>query len=233
MNPTATRPDQFDLVIFDCDGVLLDSEWIACAVDAELLTTHGFPITTDEVIRRFTGVPNHAMFAEIECQLGYPLPAELPVKISARLAERYRTDLKPITNVAETLAELSLPACVASSSMPAKLGLGLIQVGLFEHFYPHIFSTSLVANGKPAPDLFLFAADQMGKSPEGCAVVEDSVAGIRAARAAGMFAIGFTGGSHCPPDHASRLVAAGAQVVIERFSELPAVLNGGRRYGSQ
>jgi HAD superfamily hydrolase (TIGR01509 family) len=168
------------------------------------------------------------MFAQIEREMGRPLPASLSDEIAARVAERYGAELKPIRHVAETLVLLDLPICVASSSKPAKLSLGLIQTGLFDYFYPHIYSTSLVAQGKPAPDIFLFAARQMGKDPAHCVVVEDSISGVRAARAAGMYAIGFAGGTHCPPGHAGELLDAGADIVIDQFSELPACLGPAR-----
>jgi HAD superfamily hydrolase (TIGR01509 family) len=225
MSHTAQIPSPVELIIFDCDGVLIDSEWIACSVDAELLTANGYPISTEEVVRRFAGVSGDEMLAQIESELGYRLSPDLDQQIAERVVQRYRDELKPIAGAADTLALLQLPVCVASSSKPAKLTLGLTQAGLFERFHPHIFSTSLVRYGKPAPDIFLFAAAKMGKRPSGCVVVEDSIAGVKAARAAGMYAVGFSGGTHCPPGHAAHLLDAGAQIVIDRLDELPARLD--------
>ncbi|HZU89792.1 MAG TPA: HAD-IA family hydrolase, partial [Stellaceae bacterium] len=119
---------------------------------------------------------------------------------------------------------LTLPVCVASSSLPAQLRLGLEVAGLLEFFEPHLFSATMVAHGKPAPDLFLYAAARMGAAPRHCLVVEDSLAGVTAARAAGMTALGFCGGSHCRPGHGERLLAGGAAHVIRDMRDLPAAI---------
>ncbi len=210
-----------DLIIFDCDGVLIDSEVIASQIDAEELTRLGYPITADEMIRRYSGVSGADMYADIERRLGRALPADIDDRAEERMMENYRNGLDAIPYVRETLQVLPWRRCVASSSRPVKLSLGLIQAGLFEVFYPHIFSTVLVERGKPAPDLFLFAARQMNASPDRCVVVEDSVAGVRAAKAAGMRALGFVGGSHCMAEHAAALRQAGAEIVLDRFDQLP------------
>ncbi|MEM9232291.1 MAG: HAD family hydrolase [Pseudomonadota bacterium] len=223
MTPIAV-PDRIDLIIFDCDGVLIDSEVMACAVDAELLTGAGYKITAEEVARRFAGVPSDALYAAIEAELGRALPADLEDRFKARMVEKYRTELQPIAGAADTLRSLPHARCVASSSSPAKLALGLIQTDLFEMFYPHIFSTSLVARGKPHPDIFLYAARQMDAETEHCVVIEDSVAGVTAAHAAGMASIGFTGASHCGPDQSERLRQAGASHVIARMADLRTLL---------
>jgi HAD superfamily hydrolase (TIGR01509 family) len=209
-----------DLVIFDCDGVLIDSELLACTVDAEELTSLGYRITAAEVVRRFAGVSASDMFAQIERAAGRALPADLNERIEKRVLERYRSDLRAVAGVAETVATLPWPYCVASSSRPSKLGLGLIETKLFDLFYPHIFSTVLVDNGKPSPEIFLYAARRMGARPEQCIVVEDSIAGITGARAAGMRAVGFVGGAHCADDHSDDLSAAGAEVTFDNFTHL-------------
>jgi HAD superfamily hydrolase (TIGR01509 family) len=222
---------QRNLIIFDCDGVLIDSEIISCTVDAEELTRAGFPITAGEVAERFSGVPSADMLAMIENQLGRRLPADLSSRIEHRVLAAYRTDLRVIPGVPETLRSLGAPFCVASSSTPSKLSLGLVETGLFELFHPNIFSSSLVAKGKPAPDLFLHAASEMDARPEHCLVIEDSIAGITAARCAGMRAIGFVGGAHSYPKHSDNLFAAGAMEVCCQFPEITQVigrLNGGR-----
>ena len=221
---------QDTLIIFDCDGVLIDSEVIACAADAEELTNAGFPFTTSEIVHRFSGVPSAEMFAIIEREFGRDLPVDLLARIEARVLAAYRSKLKPIPGVVETLQTLGMRFCVASSSMPSKLNLGLIETGLLDFFYPHIFSSALVARGKPAPDLFLHAAQTMGTRPENCIVVEDSIAGVAAAKSAGMPAIGFVGGGHSYPDHHDNLLSAGARTVCLRFEEIPRAisrLNGG------
>ena len=209
-----------ELIIFDCDGVLIDSEGIACAVDAELLSAAGYPISGAEMAARFAGVPGDAIYATIEAELGRALPEDLGARFKEQLIARYRTDLCAIDGVAETLAALRTPRCVASSAEPAKLALGLIETGLYEDLYPHIFSAALVPRGKPHPDIFLYAANQMGVDPARCLVVEDSVAGVTAARAAEMRCLGFTGGVHCGPDHAARLSEAGAFEVLTVLRDL-------------
>lgn len=211
VNASAFRPE---LIIFDCDGVLLDSEIIACAADAEALTAFGYPITTEEMSRRFAGIPAKALYAEIEAETGRAFPPGFMVTVKARIMEKYRTELTPIPGAAEVLEALPLPKCVASSSAPAKLALGLIECGLYDLVYPNIFSARLVARGKPHPDIFEYAAAKMETAPANCLVIEDSVAGITAATAAGMPSIGFTGGSHCGPGLDKRLLAAGASEVI-------------------
>ena len=212
------------LAIFDCDGVLIDSEVIACGVEAEELSKIGFAISRQGVIDRFSGMPSDAMYPMIEAELGRALPAGFGDQVKHRIVEAYRTELRAIDGVAEILGALRGPVCVASSSAPAKLALGLVETGLYELLYPHIFSTALVQRGKPHPDLFLYAAKAMGAAVYDCVVVEDSVAGVTAARRAGMRAIGFVGGSHCQPGHAERLVAAGADRIVGDFRDLPGEL---------
>ena len=213
-----------DLIIFDCDGVLIDSEIIACAADAEALKSVGYPITTSEVVRRFAGVPTDEMYAAIERDLGRPLPPDLAAQTEARVMARFHTELRPIEGVAEAVAQLERPYCVASSSKPSKLSLGLIEAGLFDLFYPHIFSAAQVTAGKPAPDLFLLAAEKMGAAARHCVVVEDSIAGVTAARRAGMRALGFAGGAHCSQGHAAELRSAGAELVFDRLALLPDII---------
>ncbi|MEM7057941.1 MAG: HAD family hydrolase [Pseudomonadota bacterium] len=210
----------FDLVIFDCDGVLIDSEHLACGADAQMLTEAGYPITTEEVAKRFAGVPHDAMYATIEDDWGQALPAEFKDQVLDHITTLYRTELQPIPGVVDMLQRLDLPKCVASSSAPSKLALGLVETDLFDVLYPHIYSVALVERGKPHPDIFLYAADQHAIAPARCLVVEDSTAGVCAAKAAGMTALGFTGGSHCPSGHDKALRAAGADHVIANISDV-------------
>jgi HAD superfamily hydrolase (TIGR01509 family) len=209
------------LVIFDCDGVLIDSEPLACAAEAEELTRIGFAITAAEVARRFVGLPDTAVHALVERELGRALPPDHGARCEARVMAQFRAGLKALPGAAETIAGLPFRRCVASSSRPARLALGLIETGLYELFYPHVFSSVLVARGKPAPDLFLHAAASLGVPPDGCLVLEDSLPGVAAAGAAGMRVLGFTGGGHCGPGHGERLLDAGAAALVERFADLP------------
>ncbi|MEO1284374.1 MAG: HAD family phosphatase [Pseudomonadota bacterium] len=213
-----------DLVIFDCDGVLIDSEVIACAADAEALSTIGYPITIERVVERFAGVPADAMYETIEAEMGHALPADFKDQVDQRILDKYRTELTAIEGIKEVLSEIRVKKCVASSSTPSKLALGLVETGVFDLVYPHVFSTVLVERGKPHPDIFLYSARVMGVDVSKCVVVEDSVAGVTAAKAAGMRAIGFTGGSHCLRGHADKLIAAGAEIVIDEMHLLPNAL---------
>lgn len=216
-----------DLVIFDCDGVLIDSEIIVCRIHADALTEAGYKITAADVLRRFTGMSDASMYATIEREWGRSLPAEHDARVRVRVAAAYRTDLSAIPGVADAIDRIGGTAarCVASSSTPEKIRFGLELVGLYGRFDPrHIFSATMVARGKPAPDLFLFAAERMGAAPARCVVIEDSVAGVQAATAAGMRVLGFHGGGHCGPGHAERLLAAGAAAAFAGMAELPGLL---------
>lgn len=215
-----TIQQNFELVIFDCDGVLIDSEIISSSANAEALTKAGYPITTKEVIQLYTGVPDAALYAEVEAELGRPLPDRFSEDIKKLVFQKYRTELRAIAGAREMLSSLTTTKCIASSSSPTKLALGLIETGLYELAYPHIFSANLVARGKPHPDIFEFAARAMKTTPGDCLVIEDSIAGVTAARAAGMACIGFGGGSHCMGGHTEKLKNAGAFTVIDNLTEL-------------
>lgn len=210
-----------ELVVFDCDGVLIDSEIIACEVEAEELSKIGYKVSCADVAERFVGMPSNKVYEVVERELGHALPQGFESRLYKKILERYRTDLREIGGANEVISLLDTKKCVASSSEPAKLALGLIEAGLFELLYPFIYSTTLVARGKPHPDLFEYSAKSMGVSASECLVVEDSVAGVTAARAAGMRVVGFYGGSHCSPLHSEKLYAAGACAVI---SDLRAIL---------
>ncbi|MGE0715548.1 MAG: HAD family hydrolase [Alphaproteobacteria bacterium] len=211
-----------DLVIFDCDGVLIDSEVIACDVAASTLAAHGYAIGLEEYLG-YVGRSARDIRALLETRFG-PLPDGLGRTERETLFARFRAELKGMPDVAATVAAIGLPACVASSSDHERLALTLTVAGLHHLFAPHIFSATEVARGKPAPDLFLHAAARMGVPPGHCVVVEDSPAGVAAAVAAGMRPIGFVGGGHCRAGHADRLRAAGADAVIDRMTALPGLI---------
>ncbi|MPR07597.1 HAD family hydrolase [Microvirga tunisiensis] len=212
------------LLIFDCDGVLVDSEPLSCRIDAEVLTECGVPYTAEEVARDFTGVSIKDQITRIEMERGIRLPDDFTERLNRTLFQRFETDLKPIDGVRDAILSLPFPRCVASSSIPERIALSLRVTGLADLF-DNIFSSTQVARGKPAPDLFLHAASRMNTLPEECLVIEDSIAGVQAARAASMRVIGFVGGSHCGPGHAEKLRQAGAPVIIERMSDLPAAVS--------
>jgi beta-phosphoglucomutase-like phosphatase (HAD superfamily) len=213
-----------DLVIFDCDGVLVDSEVISCRAHSEMLTRHGFPITADQVLDRFLGVSDREARLIVEAELGRSLPADFEAQMKQAALRRYADELQDIAYVGEAIAAIALPKCVASSGTPEKIRHGLTCAGLFDLLAPNIFSAVQVKRGKPAPDLFLFAAEQMRTTPKRCVVIEDSVPGITGARAAGMTVLGFHGGSHCRPGYADTLRAAGAVVTFDDMRQLPGLI---------
>jgi HAD superfamily hydrolase (TIGR01509 family) len=209
------------LIIFDCDGVLIDSEAIACRADSACLAEIGIALSAEEIMDRYLGISAAAMCADIEQRLGCTLPVDFAETLRLRVAAAFETGLAPMPGVEAALAALPQRRCVASSSAPERLRHSLSLTGLLRSFEPHVFSATQVARGKPAPDLFLFAAASMQVTPAACVVIEDSVPGVQAAVAAGMRAIGFTGGGHCRPGHAERLRAAGAAAVTDAMAALP------------
>lgn len=215
---------KFDLVIFDCDGVLLDSEIIACRADAEAYTRLGYPITTREFSARFAGMPDEAIDSALASEIEGALPANFRSDIKKTVIQKYKTELQAINGAAALLSSLKTAKCIASSANPAKLALGLIETEMFELVYPNIFSTQLVEAGKPNPDIFLYAARKMGTMPSRCIVIEDSVAGVTAAKSAGMTCVGFTGGSHCDDGHSGRLYDAGADTVIDNLGAVKSLV---------
>jgi HAD superfamily hydrolase (TIGR01509 family) len=214
----------FDLIIFDCDGVLVDSEVISCRAHAATLTRHGYPITEDQVFDRFLGRSMRQATLEVEAELGRALPDDFHTQVYAEIFRSFAASLEATPHIGETLAAITLPVCVASSGPPEKISASLNRVELYDRFAPHIFSAVQVKHGKPAPDLFLFAAEQMKVSRERCLVIEDSVSGIAAARAAGMTVLGFHGGSHCRPGYADTLRTAGAAATFDDMRELAGLI---------
>ncbi len=215
------------LLIFDCDGILIDSELIACRLDAEELTAVGYPCTVEDIARDFVGKSGAEMFATVERHIGRPLPEGFIEETHQRLMEVFSRELQPMPGIAEAIAGVAAAGwsdCVASSSSPPRLRHTLGLTGLWPHFEGRVFSATMVAHGKPAPDLFLHAAQAMKTAPGDCLVVEDSTAGVEAARSAGMTVLGFTGGSHCGPHHGPLLLERGAQSLFSDLRELPALI---------
>ena len=214
-----------ELLIFDCDGVLIDSEVIACRADAACLAEIGVALSAEEIMQRYLGISASAMCADIEQRLGRSLPTDFAETLRLRVAVAFEAELRPIPGIEAALAALPQRRCVASGSAQERVRHSLSLTGLLRFFEPYLFSAAQVARGKPAPDLFLFAAASMHAASGACAVIEDSPVGVRAAVTAGMRAIGFTGGSHCLAGHAESLRAAGAETVIDRMDRLPALLS--------
>ena len=207
------------LILFDCDGVLIDSEVLAAGVHAELLSALGLAITQAEVITRFTGLTDEELRARVAAQLGRPLPEDYRQRSTLEVDRRLES-VKPIDGVYALLERFPGPRCVCSNSSTRRLKISLTAVGLWEPLQPHIFSAPEVGRSKPAPDVFLHAARTLGVSPQDCVVVEDSTHGIHGAVAAGMRVIGFTGGGHSWPGHAEDLRKAGAWKVVSRLSDI-------------
>jgi HAD superfamily hydrolase (TIGR01509 family) len=210
---------RWDLVVFDCDGVLIDSELLSIRADRECLAECGIELSVDEIRDRYTGISFAGMVADLEARHG-PLPADFADRHRTRLWPLFETELQAIPGVGAVLDSLTCKICVASSGRPERLKHALSLVGLYDRFHPYIFSATEVPRGKPAPDLFLHAAERMGVMPERCVVIEDSLPGVAAAVAAGMRVIGFVGASHCRPGDAARLSAQGAIAVIDDMAQL-------------
>ena len=202
------------LIIFDCDGVLIDSEALVCRVVAETLTSLGIPLVAEDIYK-YIGVPNRGMLADIEKEHGVTLPDNIRDTLRRKSVLVFKDHLQPIAGMADALAALSIPHCVASNSAADYLERSLTIAGLFDYCAPHIFSAELVNNGKPAPDLYLYAAQELNTRPADCLVIEDSINGVKAAVAAGMPVLGFTGASHCAPDHGDVLTKHGAERIFD------------------
>lgn len=213
--------DSFELVIFDCDGVLVDSETLGIKIDHAFLAEVGWPLSEAEIIDRFVGRSDADVVAEVEANVG-PLTPDAVARWRASYRERFAAELVAIEGIVEALDELATKdtlTCVASSSTHGSLHRKLTKTGLYERFEGRIFSATDVANGKPAPDLFLHAAAHFAIEPGRCAVVEDSQHGVQAARAAGMRAFAY-GGGVTPPEK----LEGPNTVVFTNMRDLPSLL---------
>ena len=217
------------LVIFDCDGVLVDSEPLSIAVLVKAMRAAGAEIDEEGAYERFLGRSLATVTECLQTEFNLPVGDAFLDSIRHDLYERFRQELQPIPGIAETLDGLTMARCVASSSQLERIRLSLSVTGLLPRLEPHIFSSSMVKRGKPAPDLFLYAAEQMQTAPEDCIVIEDSPAGIIAARAAGMTVFVFTGGTHAAqPAHIAELERLAPEVV---FDAMPDLLHLVQKYG--
>lgn len=212
------RPLNFDLVIFDCDGVLIDSEIISLSMLIAELAERGVSVDLDYVSRNFLGRSYPTVMQTIRDQFGLDLPPEFEDRYRARLLAAFQTDLKVMPGIREAIDGLVLPYCVATSSSLARAEMSLRHTGLGDLVGPRLFTASMVARGKPAPDLFLHAARECGADPARCLVIEDSLTGIRAGLAAGMTVWRFTGGSHMAGRQLSQPADATPHLVFDDFS---------------
>jgi len=197
-----------DLIIFDCDGVLVDSEPLAMRVLIAAIGAQGITITPEAAYRDFLGRSLSSISASLLDAHGAPLGPAALASMRGDLYGLYREELRPSPGLPAMLGQLKVPFCVASSSELERIRISLDLTGLLPWFEPNIFSASMVKHGKPAPDLFLYAAGQMNVAPANCLVIEDSPAGITAARNAGMMVFGYTGGSHVAPAGLRAAIAA-------------------------
>jgi HAD superfamily hydrolase (TIGR01509 family) len=224
------------LFLFDSDGVLVDSEIIAAHVDSELLTELGAPISVEDVTRRFAGLTFRKTVELVEKETDKKLPETIFARQKKELEERLTKELKAIAGVErllDRLDQLNVERCVCSSSTSERMRLTLGKTQLFDRFAPNIFSAVEVGDKepKPSPNVYNHAAEHFGTPPRDCIVIEDSLFGVTAAREAGMRVVGFTGGGHTWPGHADVLTEAGAETVIDRLSDLPAVAEAFKVWG--
>lgn len=209
------------LVIFDCDGVLVDSEPLSVKVLVEQLNRKGVAIDETQAYARFLGRSLSTVAQILHDDYDHSIDAVFLEDLRHQLYDRFRRELQPVSGIADALDELKCPRCVASSSQPERIRLSLSLTGLLDRFEPHIFSASMVSRGKPEPDLFLHAARVMGAEPSACIVIEDSPAGIEAAKRAGMAVFAFIGGSHADaPGYRDRVFELAPDVVFDAMPDL-------------
>ena len=211
---------RFDLVIFDCDGVLVDSERLAIRTEAEILSRLGWPLTEADIVERFVGRSAAYMHQEIERHLGRSV--DWDTEFEPHYQEVFEQELVAVPGVVEALNKITMPTCVASSGSHEKMQFTLGRTDLLDRFSGRIFSVDEVEHGKRAPDIFLYAAEQMGAEPGRCAVIEDSVSGVTAGIAAQMAVFAFAGGV----TDATQLSLDGA-VVFADMRDLPSLLAAG------
>jgi HAD superfamily hydrolase (TIGR01509 family) len=212
------------LVIFDCNGVLVDSEPIAAAVLADAFKRIGIAATAGTILRRFQGRRASDIFAAVSAATKIAIPPNFPGEVAAETLRRLRNELRAVTHAHHALTWIRGPKAVASSSSPERVRLSLEVTGLIRFFETRLYSASSVHKGKPAPDLFLLAAARNQADPSQCIVVEDSSPGIAAAVAAGMTPIGFVGGSEMPGQLAAELHAGGARTVVADMRALKSAI---------
>jgi HAD superfamily hydrolase (TIGR01509 family) len=210
------------LTIFDCDGTLIDSERLVAKVCLQAI--HGLGLsdwTMEKYYASFVGMPGHVGWSKVSEELGRPLPDGLNDSVNAEIMHLMKTELAVLPGVRDAVTRIGGMRCVASSTPIDHLLANMRYAALDDLFGPHIFSASQVRRAKPAPDVFLFSASQMGFDPKDCLVVEDSVPGVLAAKRAGMRVVGYTGSAHDPAGMREKLLGSGAFDVAAHMEELP------------
>jgi HAD superfamily hydrolase (TIGR01509 family) len=222
--------DDIEMIIFDCDGVLVDSEPIACGAVALGLRQLGIEISVQDVLSRYTGISAPVMYADIAKRFGREVSHEQQRAIDKSVQNLLASNVEAMPGVTQVLSELEkrYKLCVASSSAPSRISASLDRAGLAAFFGQNIFSAHQVVRGKPFPDLFLNAASVMRVAATRCVVIEDSTAGVTAAQAAGMCCFGFTGGGHATPQLEQALRDCGAEYVFKDMKNLPVLLKASR-----
>lgn len=228
---TANGDTRAELVIFDCDGVLVDSEVLVVEVESELLTAAGFPLTPPQIVERFVGLSYGVMMEKLAAEFGRPIPDDLLSSVEQAALARIEAEVRPVPGMEQLLAAMDAVGrarCVASSSDLDRIVMSLRVAGIDRWFdHDRICSVQMVEHPKPAPDVFLLAAERGATAPERCVVIEDSPHGVEGAVAAGMTAVGLTAGGHTPADLAERLRTAGAAEVVATTAELGTYLGLG------
>jgi HAD superfamily hydrolase (TIGR01509 family) len=214
-----------DLIIYDCDGTLVDSERLVADICLEAI--HGLGLTDwtmQRYVDSFVGMPGEVGWEAVWLDLGRRMPQSFNDEVDQRIFKGFEERLELIPGVREAVTALDLPRCVASSTRRDHLVARIRQMGLDDLFGENVYSASQVRRAKPAPDVFLFSASQMGHDPRNCVVIEDSAPGVAAARRAGMHVIGFTGAAHDPAAMRAKLADAGALTVVHEMAAIPAVV---------
>ncbi len=214
------------LLVFDCDGVVVDSMPLHTEVESEAYHNIGIKISPQELARRFSGISQSEVDRVLGKETGVSIPPDFAEQLEARKKRVFSERLQPIANIREILEDelWDIPRCIASGRELDGLKHDLGVVDLYDLFAPHVFSSDMVSRGKPYPDLFLHAADQMKTQPGKCFVIEDGVSGVEAGIAAGMTVFGFTGGGHSDEGHAQRLKEAGASRIFSNMNDLPKLI---------
>jgi HAD superfamily hydrolase (TIGR01509 family) len=225
------------LIVFDCDGVLIDSETLACGTVAEWLRSKGTAIANEEAIANYIGVSATSTFEDIRTRHGLDASPQDRDELNTLIVARLKESVQPMPGVEDVLRVLKprYSICVATSSFPARVQASLTRTKLLEFFGDHVFTSTMVARGKPAPDLFLYAAQQMHAAPQDCVVIEDSTSGAQAAAAAKMSCIGFLGGSHVTAALGEKLKECGVLEIVDQMAGLPPLIDrilSSRSHGS-
>lgn len=224
---------EIQLVIFDCDGILMDSEIVAAAAELEIYSEFGIEMEPKEFAQTFAGQNSALILLEMEKYLGRKLPDDTLKKIQANVSAKCVDEAKMIKDADIVLDQLDQARCICSNGPQAKMQKMLGRAGLYEKFRPYVFSAKDFdpPKHKPEPDIIFKALKEFEMQPQQAIVVEDSVHGIGAARAAGTRIVGFTGASHTYDTHADELIDAGAETVISRLTELPAIIKAFSSWG--